>query len=156
MSPEDQGKANIGKALKGIATHNPEDTSTGLMGGKPSTPDKFIAESRALQEQDPESVITKVKNNVIRALKTPTTIARSILETGHGATKWGTLQINKAIQQTRNLVAVALAIPVKGWEVASSVPKKVIQKITDTTHAAVDKVIGILPTNYPKDPSSPA
>lgn len=143
----DSGKTNVGRGLKGIVTQNPEDTAVGFMGGEPSPPDKFITESRELQQKDPEGIVTKIKTNVIKALKTPTSLARSVLETGHGATKWGTLQINKGIQQVRNLVAIALAIPVKGWEVVSSVPKKVIQKITDTTHSAVDKVIGILPTN---------
>ena len=150
---EDSGKTDIGLAAEGLVTHNPAKLAVGTMGGKPSPPEKFIEESRELQQTDPEGIISKVKRNVIKVLKTPTTLAKSVLDTGHGATKWGTLQINKGIQQVRNLVAIALAIPVKGWEVVSSVPKKVIQKITETTHSTVDKVIGILPTNKENTPS---
>lgn len=153
---EGSGKTDIGRGAKGIATLNPHDTAEGLMGGVPSPPDKLIAESRELQESDPEGIVAKVKRNVITVLKTPTTLAKSALDTGHGAIKWGTLQVNKAIQQTRNLVAVTLAIPVKLWEVTSYYPKVGIKKITDTTHAAVDKVIGFLPSNPPRQDFAPS
>ena len=125
------------------------------MGGEPSPPDRFIAESRELQGTDPEGIIDKVSRNIWTILKTPTTLAKSGLEAGHGAAKWGTLQVNKAVQQTRNLVAVALAIPVKVWEIASTPPKWAIKKITDTTHSAVDKIIGLLPANPPRQGFAP-
>ncbi|NIA01961.1 MAG: hypothetical protein GWP15_01110 [Nitrospirae bacterium] len=154
MSEASSGKTDIGLAVKGLVTNNPEKVAIGTMGGKPSPIDKFINESRELQEQDPESVISKVKNNVIKALKTPTTLAKGVLDTVHGATKVITLQINKAIQQTVNLGAVALAVPVTLWEVGTSYPKAAIKKITNATHTAIDKVFGLLPTNEPQPTSS--
>jgi hypothetical protein len=156
QQPESTGKTNLGRGFKGIIKNNPEDTAEGFLGGEPSPIEGFRRESRELQGTDPEGIISKIKNKALKAIKVPTSLARSALETGHGATKWGTLQVNKGIQQVRNLVATVLALPVKGWEVVSYYPKAVIKKITDTTHAAIDKIIGFIPTNHPREAPSPA
>ncbi len=156
MPTENTGKTDLGRGFKGIVRNNPEDTAEGFLGGEPSPIEDFRRESRELQGTDPEGIISKIKDKVIKALKVPTSLVRSALETGHGATKWGTLQVNKGIQQVRNLVATVLALPVKGWEVASYYPKVAIKAITDKTHAAADKIIGFIPTNHPKEAPSPA
>jgi len=146
----ESGKTDLGMAAKGLATNNPEKFAVGTMGGQPSPPEKLISESREIQGGDPESIISKVKRNIITLLKTPTTLAKSGLEVGHGSVKWITNQINKAVYQVVNVGAVALAIPVKLWEVGTSPVKKGITKIRTGTHDAVDKVINILPANPPR------
>lgn len=156
MAQSEGGKTDIGLAAKGLITNNPEQFAIGTMGGEPSPPDKLISESREIQGSNPESVISRIKRNVTTALKTPTTLAKSTLEAGHGGVKWITHQVNKAAYQAANLGAVALAIPVKVWEIGSSPIKKTIKKITDTTHSAIDKVIGLLPSNPPRQGAGPA
>lgn len=156
QQPETTGKTNIGQGFKGIVKNNPEDTAEGFLGGNPSPIENLRRESRELQGSDPEGIISKVKRNVFKALKVPTTFVRSALDTGHGASKWGTLQVNKGVQQIRNLVATVLALPVKGWERASYYPKIAIKKIIDTTHAALDKIIGFIPTNHPSETPAPS